>query len=51
MVIIPAGTPPGKYKLARAILNPAKDGMPDLNLALKTEHVGSWYVAEDIQIK
>ena len=50
MFTIPASTPPGKYKLACAILNTAKDGMPDLNLALKVEHVGPWYVVGTVDV-
>lgn len=47
---VPAGTPPGTYKLACAILNTARDGMPDLNLALKTERYGAWHVVGDVTV-
>lgn len=40
---VPAGTPAGRYRIACAILNTTKDGMPDLNLALKSPRHGSWY--------
>lgn len=48
---IPAGTPPGTYKMACAILNGAKDGMPDLNLAFKCKRHGPWHIVGEIQLK
>jgi hypothetical protein len=48
---VPANTPPGTYKLACAILNTAKDGMPDLNLAIKAERYGAWHVVGNVQLR
>ena len=47
---VPAGAPAGSYKVACAILNTAKDGMPDLHLALKGEHVGPWHVVGTVNV-
>lgn len=48
---IPAETPPGTYEIACAILNGSKDGMPDLNLALKAKRHGPWHIVGKIHLQ
>lgn len=50
-ITVPRNLVPGTYDLACGIVNTAKDGMPDLQLALKSPRHGSWHVVGAMQVK
>ena len=48
---VAAETPPGRYKIVCGILNTRADGGPDLQLAIKSERIGSWHVIGKMEVK